>query len=91
MPSLPELQTAFARAVIERDEADVTDWIAPGHGLDAAAQGLLLEFAKSLELDDANDLFLRPEYWDVSRLPESLAAKSAEIDELRAKLFATGE
>jgi hypothetical protein len=38
MPSLPELQTAFARAVIERDERALTGWIRAGHGLDAEAR-----------------------------------------------------
>jgi hypothetical protein len=38
MPSLPELQAAFARAVIDHDEGAVTDWIAAGHGLDASAR-----------------------------------------------------
>jgi hypothetical protein len=39
MPSLSELQTAFARAMIERDEgARIAEWIVSGHGLDAQAR-----------------------------------------------------
>ncbi len=39
MPSLPELQAAFARAVIERDEGQLlADWIVSGRGLDAQAR-----------------------------------------------------
>jgi len=39
MPSLPELQAAFARAVIERDEGPLlVDWIVSGRGLDAQAR-----------------------------------------------------
>jgi hypothetical protein len=38
MPSLPELQSAFARAVIDRDEGRAAEWIAPTPALDAAAR-----------------------------------------------------
>lgn len=38
MPSLPDLQAAFARAVINHDEGAVADWIAAAHGLDASAR-----------------------------------------------------
>jgi hypothetical protein len=38
MPSLPELQAAFARAVIERDERPLADWIVAGRGADAQAR-----------------------------------------------------
>ena len=38
MPSLPELQSAFARAVIERDERALISWIRVGNGLDAEAR-----------------------------------------------------
>jgi hypothetical protein len=38
MPSLPDLQAAFARAVIEHDEDAVADWIAAANGLDAPAR-----------------------------------------------------
>ena len=38
MPSLPELQTAFARAVIERDEHALAGWIRCGRGLGAEAR-----------------------------------------------------
>ena len=38
MPSLPELQAAFARAVIERDERPLADWIVAQRGLDAQAR-----------------------------------------------------
>src|SRR5262245_28271558 len=38
MPSLCELQFAFAHALIERDEQALTGWIRRGHGLDAAAR-----------------------------------------------------
>jgi hypothetical protein len=38
MPSLPELQAAFARALIERDECPLADWIVAGRGLDAEAR-----------------------------------------------------
>jgi hypothetical protein len=35
MPSLPELQVAFARAVLESGEHPLADWIVTGRGLDA--------------------------------------------------------
>jgi hypothetical protein len=39
MPSLPELQAAFARALIERNEGQfLADWIVSGRGLDAQAR-----------------------------------------------------
>jgi hypothetical protein len=38
MLSLPDLQAAFARAVVERDEGAVADWIVAAHGLDAPAR-----------------------------------------------------
>jgi hypothetical protein len=38
MPSLPELQTAFARAVFDQDVGAVADWIAAANGLDAPAR-----------------------------------------------------
>jgi hypothetical protein len=38
MPSLPDLQAAFARAVIDHDEDAAADWIAAAHGLDAPAR-----------------------------------------------------
>ena len=38
MPSLPELQTVFARAVIERYERALAGWIRGGRGLDAEAR-----------------------------------------------------
>lgn len=38
MPSLPELQVAFARAVLESDEHPLADWIVTGAGLDAQAR-----------------------------------------------------
>jgi hypothetical protein len=38
MPSLPDLQAAFARAVIDHDEGEVADWIAAADGLDAPAR-----------------------------------------------------
>jgi hypothetical protein len=38
MPSLPELQAAFARAVIDRDDAHVAEWIAATPALDASAR-----------------------------------------------------
>jgi len=38
MPSLPELQAAFARAVIDRDEARVAEWISATPALDASAR-----------------------------------------------------
>jgi len=39
MPSLPELQTAFARAMIERaEDAGIAEWIVSGRGLDAQAR-----------------------------------------------------
>jgi hypothetical protein len=38
MPSLPELQAAFARALIDRDEARVEEWISATLALDASAR-----------------------------------------------------
>jgi hypothetical protein len=38
MPSLPELQAAFARAVIDRDEAHIEEWISATPALDASAR-----------------------------------------------------
>lgn len=39
MPSLPEIQTAFARAIVERDESTrLAGWIVSGRGLDAEAR-----------------------------------------------------
>jgi len=38
MPSLPELQAAFARAVIDRDELHVAEWISATPALDASAR-----------------------------------------------------
>jgi hypothetical protein len=38
MPSLPDLQAAFARAVIDRDVGAVAGWIAATDGLDASAR-----------------------------------------------------
>jgi len=38
MASLPELQAAFARAVIDRDEAQVEEWISATPALDAPAR-----------------------------------------------------
>jgi hypothetical protein len=38
MLSLPDLQAAFARAVIDRDEGAIADWIVAAHGLDAPAR-----------------------------------------------------
>lgn len=38
MPSLPELQAAFARAVIDRDEGSVAEWIAATPELDGSAR-----------------------------------------------------
>ena len=38
MPSLPELQAAFARAVIDRDQAHIEEWISATPALDAPAR-----------------------------------------------------
>ncbi|MCA9248431.1 MAG: hypothetical protein KDA42_14995 [Planctomycetales bacterium] len=58
------------------------------HKLNRRERALLRRLAAHERLDDPGRMFLEPERFDVSRIPDSLAKRRAEVFALRDRLFA---